>query len=206
MRYAAFIVCSIPLLAVDPEAVLKGIEARYNSAKTLQVGFAETYTVVQRGTKTESGQLFLRKPSRMRWEYAAPSGKFFVSDGKDVYYYNPEENRAEKMKLKDSEDMRAPMAFLLGKLDFRKEFTNVLVREEGGSFIVTGLAKSEQLPYTSVKFTVARDYQIQKLLVVGTDQSLLEFAFDKEVMNPTVNDTMFHFKLPPGAELVDTSK
>ena len=67
----------------------------------------------------------LRKPGKMRWDYSQPAGKLFVSDGKFLWLYTPAENRVEKMKLKESEDMRAPLAFLLGKLDFDKEFQNI---------------------------------------------------------------------------------
>ena len=61
----------------------------------------------------------------MRWDYDQPKGKLFVSDGKFLWLYTPEGNRAERMKLKESDDMRAPLAFLLGKLDFQKEFRNL---------------------------------------------------------------------------------
>jgi outer membrane lipoprotein carrier protein len=99
---------------VDLNGLLKGIEQRYNKAKTLQVQFNETYSVQGRARKSESGSLTLRKPGRMRWDYTAPAGKLFLSDGKDVYLYTPDAHRVEKMKLKESEDMHAPMAFLLG--------------------------------------------------------------------------------------------
>ena len=75
-----------------------------------------------RPRKSESGELTLRKPGRMRWDYTAPAGKLFLSDGKQVYLYTPDSNRVERMPLKESDDMRAPLAFLLGKLDFAKEF------------------------------------------------------------------------------------
>jgi outer membrane lipoprotein carrier protein len=51
----------------------------------------------------------------MRWDYLRPAGKLFISDGKTVYLYSASENRVEKMPLKDTEDMRAPLAFLLGQ-------------------------------------------------------------------------------------------
>ena len=98
----------------DVAQTLKGIETRYNGAKTLSLSFSETYA--SRGRRrSEKGDLFLRKPGRMRWQYTAPAGKLFVSDGKFVFSYLPEENVAEKMKLKETDDMRAPLAFLLGK-------------------------------------------------------------------------------------------
>ena len=69
----------------------------------------------------------------MRWEYSQPAGKLFLSDGKLIYYYNPIANRAEKMKLQESEDMRAPLAFLLGKLDFQKDFTRFQAENRTGT-------------------------------------------------------------------------
>ena len=73
-----------------------------------------------RPRRNETGELSLQKPGKMRWEYTQPAGKLFLSDGKLIYYYNPVSKRAEKMKVRESEDMRAPLAFLLGKLDFKR--------------------------------------------------------------------------------------
>ena len=95
----------------DTDALLKGVEERYNHAKTLEVLFTETYSVQQRMRKPESGTLYLRKPGRMRWDYQTPAGKLFLSDGKNAYLYTPAAKRVEKMKLKESEDMRAPLAY-----------------------------------------------------------------------------------------------
>jgi outer membrane lipoprotein carrier protein len=97
---ACLAVC-LPVTAadVDLNTLLKGVEQHYNSAKTLQVHFVESYMVQGRARKSESGELTLRKPGRMRWDYTAPSGKLFVSDGKDVYLYTPEAHRVEKTKL-----------------------------------------------------------------------------------------------------------
>src|ERR1700747_2682365 len=106
---------------IDVSRTLHGIEDRYNRTQTLQLSFTESYQQGAR-TRVEKGDLFLRKPGRMRWQYSAPAGKLFVSDGKFIYSYTPQDNRAEKMKLKETDDMRAPLAFLLGRLDFNKDF------------------------------------------------------------------------------------
>ncbi len=115
----------------DLKSLLHGVEARYNHAKTLEVLFNENYTGQGQPRQSESGRLTLRKPGRMRWDYTTPSGKLFLSDGKQVYLYNPDLHRVERMPLKESEDMRAPLAFLLGKLDFHKEFRDFQMKPEG---------------------------------------------------------------------------
>jgi outer membrane lipoprotein carrier protein len=206
-RLALWVSCALlpailPLEAADLDGLLKGVEQRYNRAKTLQVQFNESYSVQGRPRKSESGQLTLRKPGRMRWDYTAASGKLFLSDGKDVYLYTPEAHRVEKTKLKASEDMRAPLAFLLGKLDFSKEFRDFEVKPDGANFVVVAKAKTDRLPYEKIEMLITPAYEIHRLVVNGQDQSILTFEFDQEKLNPAVDDALFKFQMPSGASLV----
>lgn len=199
-------VCALAVAAQAADAdlglLLQGVETRYNRAKTLKVVFHESYTASGYPRQTESGDLTLRKPGRMRWDYTTPAGKLFLSDGKDVYLYTPEAHRVERMKLKESDDMRAPLAFLLGKLDFQKEFRDFVVSPQAPFWKVAAKAKNDKLPYERIEMLIAADYSIQRLIVTGQDRSVLTFQFDGEQVNPTVNDAIFKFQIPPGATLV----
>jgi len=202
---ALFLSACLPMRAADPDlnTLLKGVEQRYNRAKTLQVHFVESYSLQGRARKSESGQLTLRKPGRMRWDYTAPPGKLFVSDGKDVYLYTPDAHRVEKAKLKASDDMRAPLAFLLGKLDFSKEFRDFEIKPEGANFVITAKPKSDKLPYERIQMLVTADFEIQRLLINSPDLSILTFQLEGEKLNPAVDDALFRFQMPAGATLVD---
>ena len=57
---------------LDLARFLKSVETRYNTVKTLEMDFEQTYIAPNKARRTESGRLFLRKPGRMRWEYAIP--------------------------------------------------------------------------------------------------------------------------------------
>ena len=201
---------AIGLLAVSAfaadaglDSLLKGVESRYNRAKTLQVLFHESYTPQGKPRRSESGTLMLRKPGRMRWDYDQPKGKLFVSDGKSLWLYTPSENRAEKMKVQESEDMRAPLAFLLGKLNFQKEFRNLEGRAEGTGWRIKAEPKTDNLPYSAVEFVVGADSRIKEVKVTGYDHSILEFSFDHEEVDPVLDDRLFHFQAPKGVEVVE---
>jgi outer membrane lipoprotein carrier protein len=142
----------------------------------------------------------------MRWDYKSPMGKLFVSDGKYLWLYTPSNHQVEKMKIKESEDMRAPLAFLLGKLHFDKEFRNLKSAPAGDAMDVTAEPKTDQLPYTSVEFVVNSNAEIRHVKVVGYDKSILEFDFDQEKLNPPLEANLFQFRMPPGAELVETTQ
>lgn len=188
---------------IDLKTLLKGVETHYNKAKTLEVQFNESYTGAGGPRQSEAGRLTLRKPGRMRWDYTAPAGKLFVSDGKKVYLYNPDLKRVEQMPLKESEDMRAPLAFLLGKLDFSKEFRDIQMKADGTDYVVTAWAKSDRLPYERIEMLVTPTFAIRKLVVNGQDQSVLTFQFDQEKLNPAVDDSRFNFQIPAGATVVN---
>ena len=116
---------------------LKAVEDRYNHAQTLQLAFSEGYSAQGKTRKPETGTLFLSKPGRMRWQYTFPSGKLFLSDGKFDYMIVPDSTRVQKTKVKESDDLRTPLAFLLGRLHFEKDFQNFQSRPEGEDTWIT---------------------------------------------------------------------
>jgi outer membrane lipoprotein carrier protein len=199
------ILLALPLAAADSglDSLLHSVENRYNRSQSLTLSFTETYKAPKRSEQVEAGSLSLRKPGRMRWEYASPAGKLFVSDGKDVYLYLPDANRVEHSRFKESEDFRAPLAFLLGKLNFYKEFRKFNVRHEGENTWIDAEPNSANLPYSRVEFLVAPDARIRKLRVVGQDQSIMEFSFEQERLNVALDAKLFTFRPPAGAEVVE---
>lgn len=206
-KWIALVLSLVPLHAADIEVgkLLKGVEDRYNRVRTLEVGFTETSTLQGR-KHTEKGELFLRKPGRMRWQYSQPAGKLFISDGKTVSIYTPSENRAEQFPMKESADMRAPLAFLLGRLNFQDDFKEFIARPDGENVSITAIPKSDKMPYSEVTFVVSPDAAIHWLSVKGQDGSVLEFTFENEKLNAPISEAMFKFTPPPGVEVVKSSQ
>jgi outer membrane lipoprotein carrier protein len=190
-----------PILQADP--LIHRIESRYNRARTLSLHYREVLVEEGHPRRPESGVLTLRKPGKMRWEYDRPAGKLFVSDGKQVYLYTPQDHRVERSRLKMSNDLRAPMAFLLGHLDLKREFGSFSTRAAGADTWLDATAKNDRLPYEKIELLIAPDASIRQLNVIGRDQSTLSFSFSEETLNPPVNDKLFQFAVPPGAEVVD---
>jgi outer membrane lipoprotein carrier protein len=199
---------AMPVLAAgaDVRDHLKAIENRYNRAQSLTLSFSEIYTASRRPARSENGTLYLRKPGRMRWEYADPAGKLFISDGKNAYLYTPGDAHAEKSRLKESDDMRAPLAFLLGKLDFEKEFKGFATANQADGTWVTAEPKSANAAYTKVEFLATAEGEIHRLRVTGQDGSRLEFNFSNEKLNPPIAPTLFAFQPPPGISVVEADR
>lgn len=194
---------SVCLAEAPLDDLLKGVEAHYNQAKTLQVLFRLDYTAPGKPRRSENGILLLRKPLRMRWDYSQPKGKLIVCDAKNLWTYMPEDKEVRKTSMKETEDMRAPLAFLLGKLHFQKEFQNLKATSEGAVTRITAEPKGDNLPYSRVEFLVSSDRQIRELKVEGFDKSVMDFTFDQERLNPSLDPKLFQFQPPPGVQVLE---
>ncbi len=204
----AFATAALFAAAAGPDLnpTLKAIENRYNSAQSLKLDFSESYAASHHPIQTESGILYLRKPGRMRWEYSSPAGKLFLADGKNTWLYNPDDHRAEKSSLKMSEDDRAPLAFLLGKLDFHKDFQSFVAHTDAAGDWISAQPKSRNLPYAQVDFLADSTGQIHKVRVTNQDQSKLEFTFSNEQLNAPVAPGLFVFHAPDGVQIVEVGQ
>ena len=191
------------LAAVDLSTLLKGVENRYNRARTMQMQFEQTQSGQGQISRTESGEVSIQKPGRMRWEYARPAGKFFLTDGKFAYYYSPNSKQVSRSRIKEADDLRAPLAFMIGQLDFQRDFKEFRTTPEGANTYIAAIPKSPRAPYTQVDFLVTPDFRIEMLRVTGQDGSVMRYRLSGEKSNPALPPSTFQFVKPDGAELVE---
>jgi outer membrane lipoprotein carrier protein len=191
---------------VDLNKVLKGVENRYNSAKTLRAEFTQTVRVQGRTRTPEKGVVYLSRPKKTRWEYSVPQGRVFVSDGKYTHDYDPRDNTYSREEMKETDDTRVPLAFLMGNLDFQKDFSRYETRFEGADAVVKMFPRNQNAWFTEITMTVAPDFSIRRVLVVGQDFSTTEFLLSNEVRNLPVADALFRYTPPSGAKVVNAGQ
>ena len=192
--------------AANVSKVLKSVEDRYNGAKTLRANFTQTLRVQGRTRAPEKGVLYLSRPKRTRWEYSTPQGRVFISDGKYTHDYDPRDNTYAREAMKETDDMRIPLAFLVGNLDFQKDFDKFSSRPEGENLVITAFPKNNKLWFTEITMTIAPDASMRRVLVVGQDFSTTEFLLSDEQRNIPVADSLFRYTPPAGAKVVDAGQ
>src|SRR5262252_2970074 len=106
----------------DLDRSINGLQSRYNKITSLSADFAQVHVDRGQREKRESGHMLLKKPGKMKWNYTSPEEKQFISDGKYLYEYVAAEKAVTRSSVKDSDDLRAPFAFLLGQGNLRSEF------------------------------------------------------------------------------------
>ncbi len=184
--------------------VLSKIELHYNGLATMRLDFEQTVSLPGRRPRTERGTLSLRRPQKMRWEYSDPVGKLLVGDGDWLHMYNPLTNQVRRIDLRRSADLRAPLSFLLGRLQFRRQFRNLRLEEIDGRTVLVGEGRPGQDSYGRVEFRFdPENFFLTHVKVMGTDETVTAFEFKNEVVNPTLDLALFSFRNPPGAEVLD---
>jgi outer membrane lipoprotein carrier protein len=193
--------------AAEPKLgeVLSGIERHYNSLGTMRVEFAQTREYAGRPRLHERGTLSLRRPKKMRWDYREPKGKLLVGDGEILHMYNPLTNQVRPIPLDDTGDLRAPLSFLLGRLNFRRQFRDVRFESIDGVKTIVGDGRRDKDPYDRVEFTYDTEaLSLKRLRVIGRDGTYTTtFAFADEERNVRLDESLFVFEPPPGAEMFD---
>jgi outer membrane lipoprotein carrier protein len=196
-----------PARAADVKAVASAVDAHYNHLRTLRAEFTEIF----RGSgmeRTESGTLWLKKPGKMRWEYRSPKEKLFVSDGKDAWFYVPEDRQARKQSAKKLEDIRSPLAFLLGKTKLAKELTGLslapdIAPVQAGDVMIRGVPQGFADLVSEIVLEITPQNQISRILMQGVDGATTEYRFTDQKEDTEVTDSGFSFRPPMGTEIVD---
>jgi outer membrane lipoprotein carrier protein len=192
--------------APDVHLLAQRVDRHYNRLRSLEAQFEERY----RGAgieRTESGVMYLKKPGRMRWEYRSPREKLFVTDGKVVWFYVPEERQARKADFKKLEDLKSPLAFLLGKTRLEKELAGLSIASDASpldpaNVVLRGTPKMWRGRVSQVLLEVAPGGQIVRIVVDEMDGSNTEYRLTQQRENPDLNDRQFVFAPPPGVEIV----
>jgi outer membrane lipoprotein carrier protein len=189
------------------KVVADAVDQHYNHLQTLQAEFTEIYQ--GSGTeRTESGTLWLKKPGKMRWEYRSPVEKLFVGDGRDAWLYLPAEKQVRKSSMKKLEDLRSPLAFLLGKSKLEKELQVLSFAPDvqpwmADNVVLRGVPRGLEARVRQVLLEVTPSHQIARILINGTDDSITEYRFNSLQENVRVADDKFHFAAPEGTEVTE---
>jgi outer membrane lipoprotein carrier protein len=202
---AAAIASAAP--APDVHAIAQAVDERYNHLHTLQAEFTEIY----RGAgmeRTESGTLWLKKPGKMRWEYRSPRDKLFLSDGKDAWFYVPGERQVRRTAVKKLDDLRSPLAFLLGKTKLEKELQALSLAPDvaplaAGGVVLRGVPKSMADRVSQVLLEITPEHWISRILIDEVDGSVTDYRFTNQKVDLDVPDQRFLFVVPDGVEVID---
>lgn len=196
--------------AADVHKIAEAVDRHYNALGSLQAEFTETY----RGagmSRTETGTMYLKKPGKMRWEYRTPREKLFVTDGKTAWFYVPGERQARRAAMKNLDDLRSPLRFLLGRTKLEKEIVGLSEMTsaktmEPGNIVLRGVPKGMEDRVQEIQLEITPDSRIARIYLEELDGSATEFRLLSQHENVQIADAKFQFRPAQGVEVMEATE
>ena len=187
------------------EALARALDARYRTVRDFSADFVQTYRGGALRTKSsERGTVKIRKPGLMRWLYAAPEKKEFVSDGHSIYSYFPADKQVMVGRVPSDLESTTPALFLAGKADIARDFAADFAPSPVEGTI--GLKLTPRRPEANVDYFIVATQRpgLQILGLAARDaqggDSTLLFSNLKE--NQGISDKEFTFRIPKGVDVI----
>ncbi len=183
------------------------IDTHYNHLHSLQVRFTQTYDGMGMN-RVERGTLLLGKGGRlhagkMRWTYTRPAGKLFVFDGKFAYFYTPGQSEVQRVPAKQLNDLRSPLALLLGHADLVKQLDGMaMTAAPNDEQTLSGVPHGLSDRVSELKITATAKGVIHTLVIEDKDGARNSFTFSDEKPNVPAPGGAFEFTPPPGTHIV----
>lgn len=208
-----------PALATESSPSAKSLahllEEHYRQPRTLQAVFLERYSEGQKQSRVESGMVYFRRPGQMRWEYDSPEKKLFLVDGKTTWFYVPYDHTVTKAPVKESSDLRTPLALLTGKADLSRLCgqIDVITQKEipAGHSVLRCLpkeAKGHSADRDSTEVLLEMDTASGELARIEIRQPggiEVEYRFGNWQLDIPLGGELFRFQVPAGVAIVDGS-
>jgi outer membrane lipoprotein carrier protein len=194
-----------PLACADSTA--NALQRRYEAVRDLEAGFEQTTRSVslgQRGaTTTSRGSVVFAKPGRMRWTYVEPEPSLVVSDGKELWIYDPAHREAQRMVVSEAYLSGAALSFLLGEGEILRDF-HVKALECGDSSALLDLVPRQPATYERLQARIdPRSGELLETTVIDLLGNSTTVALRDLRVNRDPDAALFRFDPPPGVQVLE---
>jgi outer membrane lipoprotein carrier protein len=188
--------------------VMEGIQNRYRQIKDLQASFHQTTVIpVMDRVKEASGTLYLKVPGKMRWEYTKGPHRIVLIDGRQLWFYDPQEGQLTITDLSKIPNSDYLLAFLTGmgelKEVFQPELSKGVVKTATGHLKIYLRPRAEDSQWKSLRITVdPKTFQVIETAFEGIqgDRNIIRYYNIK--VNVGLEDEIFRLEVPPGTEIL----
>ena len=191
--------------AESAATVVARVQKFYDNTKDLRAKFEQQIDSASRAPSKASGEVWLKKPGKMRWDYAKPDKKLIVSDGGTLWFYDIEDEQAYKQDLKGNA-LPAQVSFLLGEGKLDKEFDASLTKVDGLAPDELALKLVPKVGTTAYRYLVFivddKSGQVRRTIIYGQDGSTNRISFIEVQQNKGVDDGKFRFSPPAGTHIL----
>ncbi len=150
--------------------------------------------------QSAEGTMQLARPDRFRWHTVSPDESLIVSNGNDVWVYDP---FVEQVSIAPLEQAIQNTPFLLIAGGDGRRWQQYNVARKGADYVVTSKDPGELISQFSLRFD--RSNRIQRFTVIESGGQRSEFTLTQVNTKPATGADTFTFT-PPAGVMVDDQR
>ncbi|MBI5409045.1 MAG: outer membrane lipoprotein chaperone LolA [Nitrospirae bacterium] len=184
--------------------VVNDLEKRFAEIKDVKGSFSQTsYLKDLEREEKYSGAFFIKKPSQMMWEYAAPRDEKVIINGTDTWIYKKSQKQAIKTRFSKETYSQVPIALLNSLENLRTDFDITLSEKDS-----LELKPKHQIGFIKeiILKTSSKKFPVKTLKVLDTYGNKITLELKDVETNTKPDDSLFIFTAPQGIEVYDMSQ
>lgn len=192
---------SAPAYAGPVDDLVKAIEKKYAGVETMKAKFTQVARNELFGDETTKGEVFVKKPAKMRWSFGTE--RLFVTNGKKMWIYTAEDKQV--IVYDDVAQAAGSADSFLTSLDKLDEQFDVKVLASGDDGHEIELTPKSDEQFKRVRLALTGDLLIRRVVLTDPFDQVTEITLENLQLNQPIPDEMFTFTVPSGAEVVSAT-
>lgn len=192
------------------DSTITNIQQAYDGIKDLKAHFVQE-SMVKSWSATQmqkaQGIVYFKKEGKMYWDYQQPTSQRIISDGKEWWFYEPEDKQVTVSKVGTGLQSQISANLLNGKADLKRDFKIRLITTQAakdeGKLVLELVPKTPQSNLNRVILKLDRkNFLIYQTEVYDLFDNLTRITFLQIEINTNLPDSLFTFTPPSGIEIL----
>ncbi len=168
--------------------------------KTMSANFKQTLTANDgRALQQSSGEFYLQRPGRFRWNYNEPYPQQIVSDGEQVWVYDVDLEQVTVQQHGPTQN-NTPIALLQNKQKLEDAFQINELGTEAGLHRLELINKKDDVDFDRI--VIGLDSQgLRSLQLHDQFEQTTDIYFTDLQTNPALDPALFDFTPPEGVDV-----
>ncbi|MGM0833026.1 outer membrane lipoprotein chaperone LolA [Halomonas qaidamensis] len=146
------------------------------------------------------GEMWLSRPGMLRWEVEAPYSQVVVSDGEDVYLYDPDLEQVTVQAM-DDRVTHTPALLLSGSANDLTASYDVFHEQQDGDDVFTLIPISADTLFEELSM-VFDDQTLTELWMMDSTGQRTAITFSDITRNGSIDRSLFNFDIPDGTDVI----
>jgi len=192
------------------DTTIVSIQQSYDAIKDFKAHFIQESRVKSWSAaqvQKAEGVVYFKKEGKMYWDYQQPTPQKIISDGKELWFYEPEDKQVTMSRVGTGLQSQISADLLNGKANLKKDFQVALITPQAeknkGEIVLELTPKISQANLSRVILTLDEgNYQLHQTEVYDLFDNLTRITFSQVESNINLPDSLFIFNPPSGVEIL----